>query len=75
MTIQPTLWTNNQTTTLLRTTIDRLNNIDQFLFVLQNPVQLIVVTGAEIAHHVLVAKEEHQGDRIIKLFGTSQRDY
>jgi hypothetical protein len=57
--------TNNQTTTLLSASIDGLDDIDQLLLVLQNPVQLVVVTSAEIAHHVFVAEEEHQGDWVV----------
>jgi hypothetical protein len=63
--IPPTLWTNDQTTALLRTTIDCLDDINQLLLILQNPVELVVVTGTEIAHHVLVAEEEHEGDGIV----------
>ncbi len=61
-----TLWTDNQTTTLLGTTIDGLDDIDQLLLVLENPVQLIVITSAEIAHHVFIAEEEHEGDGVVE---------
>lgn len=62
-----TLGTDNKTTTLLGPTVDGLDDIDQFLLVFQNPVQLIVVTGAEIAHHVFVTEEEHDCNRVVKL--------
>jgi uncharacterized 2Fe-2S/4Fe-4S cluster protein (DUF4445 family) len=61
-----TLRTNNQTSTLLGTSIDCLNNINQLLFILQHPVQLVVVSCAKITHHVLVAEEEHKRDGIVK---------
>jgi uncharacterized 2Fe-2S/4Fe-4S cluster protein (DUF4445 family) len=35
------------------------------LLIFQNPVQLVVIAGTEIAHHVFVAEEEHKGDRIV----------
>lgn len=62
-----TLRTDDQTTALLGTTIDGFDDVDQFLFVFQDPVQLIVITGSEITHDVLVTEEEHDGTRIIKL--------
>jgi len=61
------LWADNQTTTLLCTSVDGLNDIDQLLLVFQNPVQLIVVSRTEIAHHMLVSEEEHEGDGIVEL--------
>jgi len=60
------LRTDNQTTTLLRTTIDRLDDINQLLLILQDPVELVVVTGTEIAHHMFIAEEEHEGNRIVE---------
>lgn len=64
---QLTLGTDNKTTTLLGPTVDGLDDIDQLLLVFQNPVQLIVVTGAEITHHVFVTEEEHDCNRVVKL--------
>ena len=60
------LRTNDQTPPLLRALVDRLDNINQLLLILQHPVELVVVAGAEIAHHVLVAEEEHEGDGIVE---------
>jgi len=62
------LRTDNQTATLLRSTVDSLDDINQLLLVLQHPVQLVIVAGAEIAHHVLVAEEKHEGDGIIESY-------
>ena len=45
-----TLWTDDQTAALLRTAVDGLDDIDQLLFVLQDPVELVVVACPEIAH-------------------------
>jgi len=61
------LGADNQTSALLRTAIDRLNNVNQFLFVLQHPVEFVVVTSAEITHHVFVPEEEHDCHGIVKL--------
>jgi hypothetical protein len=67
--IQLTLWTDYQTTTFLRATVDGLDNINQLLLILQDPVQLIVISGTEIAHHVFIAEEEHEGDGIVEFYG------
>ena len=56
-----------QTATLLCTLVDCLDDVDQLLLVLQHPVQLVVVTCAEIAHHVFVAVEEHNCHSVIEL--------
>lgn len=69
------LWADHQTTALLGTPINRLNNIDELLLVLQNPVQLVVVAGTEIAHDVLVSEEEHDGACVVQLVhGIEVRD-
>ena len=44
------LRTNNQPPPLLRPAINRLNNINQLLLILQHPIQLIIVSRPEIAH-------------------------
>ena len=62
-----TLGTDNQTTALLCALVDSLDNIDQLLFVLQDPVQLVVVTSSEITHHMLVSVEEHDCHPVVKL--------
>ncbi len=62
----PTLRTDHQTSPLLCTTIDSLNDINQLLLILQYPVELIVVSRPEIAHHVLVAEEEHERHWIVQ---------
>jgi hypothetical protein len=59
---------NNKTSTLLRTLVDRFNNIYQLLLILQHPVQLVVVASAEIAHHVFVAEEEHERDCVVEFY-------
>lgn len=62
-----TFGADNQTTALLGTLVDGLDDVDQLLLVLQHPVQLVVVSGTEITHHVLVAIEEHDGHAVVKL--------
>ena len=61
------LGTYNQTSALLGTSVDGLDDVNQLLLILQDPVQLVVVSGSEITHHVFVAEEEHDGHRIVKL--------
>lgn len=61
-----TLGTDDQTTALLRTLVDGFDDVDQFLFVLQDPIQLVIVTRSEIAHHVFIAVEEHDRHRIVE---------
>ena len=51
------LGADDQTATLLGAAVDGLDDVDQLLFVLQHPIELIVVSGAEIAHHVFVPEE------------------
>ena len=62
-----TLRTNDQTTALLGSLVDSLNDINQFLFILQNPIELVIVSGPEIAHHVFVAVEEKEGHWVLTL--------
>lgn len=57
----------HQTSALLRSPVNRLDNVNEFLLILQHPVELVVVTGAEIAHHVLVAEEEEDGAGVVQL--------
>lgn len=61
------LGTDDQTPALLGSSIDGLDDIDQLLLVLQDPVQLVVVSGSKITHHVFVAEEEHDGHGVVKL--------
>lgn len=44
------LGTDDQTSSLLGSFIDSLDNVDQLLLVFQYPVQLVVVTGPKITH-------------------------
>lgn len=44
------LRTNNQSPPLLRPTINRLDDINQLLLILQHPIQLIIISRSEIAH-------------------------
>lgn len=64
--IECTFGADHQTTALLGALVYRLNDVDQLLLVLQHPVQLVVVSCAEIAHHMLVAVEEHDRHPVVK---------
>lgn len=62
-----TLGTDDQTATLLCTLVDGLDDVDQLLLVLQYPIQLVIVSRAEIAHHVFISIEEHYRHCIVEL--------
>ena len=62
-----TLWADHQTSSLLGAAIDGLEDIDELLLVLQDPIELVVVAGSEIAHDVLVAEKEHDGAGVVQL--------
>lgn len=62
-----TLWTDYETASLLCASVDGLDNIDELLLVLKNPVELVIVSRSEITHYVLVAEEEHDGARVVQL--------
>jgi hypothetical protein len=55
-----------KTPSFLRAFVDSFDDIDKLLFVLQNPVELVVISGTEITHHVFVSEEEHYGHRVIE---------
>ena len=57
----------DETTSLPGSTVDGLNNVDELLLVLESPVDLVVVTGSEINHDVLVPEEEHHRGRVVEL--------
>lgn len=60
------LRTDNKSPAPFRAAIDSLNDTNQLLLVLQDSVELVVVTGTKIAHHMLVEEEEHiDGDGIV----------
>jgi hypothetical protein len=52
------LWADSQTATLLGSTIDSPDNIDQLLLVLLVPVELVILIRTEIAHVVVFPIEE-----------------
>jgi hypothetical protein len=64
--IELTFRTHDETAPFLSTLVDGFNNVDQLLLILKHPVQLVVVTRAEIAHHMLVPPEEHDRHGIEK---------
>ena len=59
-------WRNNETSAFLCAFVDCLDDVDEFLLVLEDPVEFVVVAGAEVTHHVFVAKEEHESDRVVE---------
>ena len=61
------LWAVDQTATLPRSIIYDLEDINHFVRVVEQPVDLVVVTGLEVTHHVLVAIEEHDSHTIVQL--------
>lgn len=63
------LGADDETAALFRASIDGLDNVDELLLVLEDPVELVVVSGAKVDHHVLVAKEEHDCARVVEFYG------
>lgn len=57
----------DQTAALARALVHRLDNVDCLLCVGHCPVDLVVVTRAEIDHHVLVAVEKHRCAWVVQL--------
>jgi len=55
-----------QSPALFSSTIDGLYNVNEFLLVLQHPIQLVVVPSSKIAHHMLVPKEKHNRYRVVQ---------
>ncbi len=64
------LGADDQTAALFRAAVHRLDDVDELLLVLEDPVELVVVAGAKVDHHVFVAKEEHDCARIVELYGS-----
>lgn len=61
-----TFRTHDETAPFLSTLVDSFNNVYQLLLIFKHPIQLVVVTCAEIAHHMLVPPEEHDRHGIEK---------
>ena len=47
--------------------VNGLHNVNKLLLIGQRPVDLIVVTGAQIDHHVLVSVEKHHRAGVVQL--------
>lgn len=56
----------NETAALARAAVYSLYDVDHLLLILQGPVDLVVVSGAQINHDVFVAEEEHHRARVIQ---------
>lgn len=61
------LGADHETATLLGAAVDGLDDVDELLLVLEDEVELVVVSGSEIHHDQLVAEEEHDGHRVVQL--------
>lgn len=61
------LGTDDESASLARALVDRLDEVDELLLVVEHPVDLVVVSRPEVDHHVLVAVEEHDGARVVEL--------
>merc|ERR1719422_878717 len=65
----------HQTSALAGTSVDGLQDVNELLLVVHGPIDLVVVTGPQIYHHVLVPEEEHHSDRVVQLIhGVEVRD-
>ena len=58
---------NDETAALASAAINSLDDVDELLLILESPVDLVVVAGAQIDHDVLVPEEEHNRRRIVQL--------
>ena len=45
-----TFWADHKTPSFLSAFVDGLNYIDELLLILENPVELVIITSTEIAH-------------------------
>lgn len=61
------LGTDDQTASLLGTSVHRLENVNKLLLIFEHPFDFVVVTGSQIDHHVLVSEEEHERARVVEL--------
>ena len=61
------LWRDHETPTLPGAPVDGLHDVHHLLLVLHGPVDLVVVSRAQVDHDVLVAEEEHDGARVVQL--------
>ncbi len=58
---------NHKTSSLPCSSINSLHNVNEFLLVLESPVDLVVIPSTQIDHDVLVPEEEHDGAGVVKL--------
>lgn len=57
----------HKTSSLTGPSVDRLQDVNHLLLVLQGPVDFVVVAGAKIDHYVLVAEEKHHCAWVVQL--------
>lgn len=62
------LGTDDQTTAFLGALVDGLGDVDELLFIFEDPVDLVVVSGAAVDHDVFVAEEKHDGAGIVQFY-------
>lgn len=62
------LGTDDETATLFGSSVDGFDDIDELLFIFEDPVEFVVVSGTEIAHHVFISEEEHDGARVVEFW-------
>ncbi len=62
------LGTDDQTASLLGSPVDGLDDVYQLLLILEDPVELVIVSGTEIDHHVFISKEEHDCAGVVELY-------
>eukprot|EP00306_Pavlova_sp_CCMP459_P021172 CAMPEP_0185541328 /NCGR_PEP_ID=MMETSP1381-20130426/1892_1 /TAXON_ID=298111 /ORGANISM="Pavlova sp., Strain CCMP459" /LENGTH=184 /DNA_ID=CAMNT_0028153231 /DNA_START=988 /DNA_END=1543 /DNA_ORIENTATION=- len=59
-------WGDHETASFARTPVDGLDDVDHLLLVCQGPVDLVVVTRAQVDHDMLVPEEEHDSARVVE---------
>lgn len=55
----------NQSPTFLGSAVDGLYDVDEFLLILQHPVEFVVISRPKIAHHVFVSEEKHDRHGVV----------
>ena len=61
------LRTHDQTSSFLCTSIDDLDDIYQVLLVIDVKIELVVISSAEITHHMFIPPEEHDCTYVVEL--------
>lgn len=65
----------DETTAFTGPSIYRLDDVDHFLFILNCPVDLVVVTCSQIYHNMLIPEEKHGSAGIVQLVPNKENEF